>query len=98
MLQRPGKNQKEKRAGSKRKRKKHKKRPTVERQHVVCEDSGDSGCDDETELMTAAVAKANADSCISSEFTEIGLTGSYVWYDYGGHWFWFERRAVEEVD
>ena len=48
--------------------------------------------------MTAAIAKANADCCISSEFTEIGLTGSYVWYDYGGHWFWFERRAVEEVD
>ena len=69
MLHRPGKNKKEKRAESKRKRKKHKKRPTVERQHVVCEDSGDSGCDDETELMTAAVAKANADSCISSEFT-----------------------------
>ena len=46
MLHRPGKNKKEKRAESKRKRKKHKKRPTVERQHVVCEDSGDSGCDD----------------------------------------------------
>ena len=40
---------------------KDKKRPTVERQHVVCEDSGDSGCDDETERRTAAIAKANAD-------------------------------------
>ena len=76
---------------------KDKKRPTVERQHVVCEDSGDS-VGVTTKPMTAEVAKANADSCISSEFTEIGLTGSYVWYDYGGHWFWFERRAVEEVD
>ena len=42
---------------------KDKKRPTVERQHVVCDDSGDSGC--ETDTMTAEVAKANADSCIS---------------------------------
>ena len=65
---------------------------------MVCDDSGDSGC--ETDTMTAEAAKANADSCISSEFNEIGLTGSYVWYDYGArpHWVWVERRAVEEVD
>ena len=97
MLHRPGKNKKEKRAESKRKRKKHKKRPTVERQHVVCEDSGDSGCGDEIS-MTARLPRQTRTPASLPSSPRLASPAPTFWYDCLAHWVWVERRAVEEVD